>query len=108
MPNKDTIQYRLYMKNYMAKKRASKKRASIGGLKTVTEISVTEAPKPENSVCFYHQLEHYKRYRKVLRKIVQEVIYFDYVKGFDVVLQEFTELYPAYSNHRKTKGISFS
>ena len=91
MPNKDTIQYRLYMKNYMAKKR---------GLKTVTEISVTE-----NSV-YYYQNKHFKRYRKVLHEIINEVIYFEYVKGFDVVMQEFTELYPAYNKHRITKGIS--
>lgn len=93
MPNQDTIQYRLYMKNYM-----SNRRASVVVLKTVTENSVSE-----NSVCFYHQLEHYKRYRKVLREIVQEVIYFEYVRGFDVVMEEFTELYPAYNNHRITK-----
>ena len=90
MPKKDKIEYRLYMKKYMAVKRAS-----IGVLK------------PENIVCFYHQLEHYKRYRKVLREIVQEVIYFEYVRGFDNVIAELNELYPAYSNHRITKEYNF-
>jgi hypothetical protein len=95
MPKKDTIQYRLYMKDYM-----SKRRASIGALKIVKEEKI------ENIVCFYHQLEHYKRYRKVLREIVQEVIYFEYVKRFDNVIEEFCELYPAYHNHITTKGIN--
>ena len=85
-------QHRIYMRKYMAVKRA----ISIGGLKTVTEISVTE-----NSV-YYYQNKHFKRYRKVLHEIINEVIYFEYVKGFDVVIAQLKELYPAYSNH---KGI---
>ena len=92
-------QHRIYMQKYMAVKRAS------AGLKTVTENSVTD--KTVDSV-YYYQNKHYKRSRKVLREIINEVIYFDYVKGFDVVIAQLKELYPAYSNHRITKkGISF-
>jgi hypothetical protein len=90
-------QHRIYMKKYMADRRS----ASIGVLKIVKEEKI------ENIVCFYHQLEHYKRYRKVLREIVQEVIYFEYVRGFDIVIAELNELYPAYSNHRITKEYNF-
>ena len=84
MPKKDTIQYRLYMKNYMSKKR-------MDSHKPVTDDYV---------ISFYQQLEHFKRYKKVLRDLVKQCDLFSLVKKYDDVMEEFTNLYPAYYNHK--------
>ena len=84
MPKKDTIQYRLYMKNYMSKKRMDSQKPVID----------------DYVISFYQQLEHFKRYRKVLRDLVKQCDLFSMVKKYDIVMEEFTDLYPAYNNHR--------
>ena len=84
MPKKDKIEYRLYMKNYMAKKK-------YDSLNPVKEDYV---------ISFYQQLEHFKRYRKVLRDLVKQCDLFSLVKKYDIVMEELTELYPAYYSHK--------
>jgi hypothetical protein len=87
MPKKDTIQYRLYMKNYMSKKRGNSN-------KPVTHIYVLN---------FYDQLKHKKSYSKVLRELVKQCDLFELVKKFDYVMEELEFLYPAYHSFRLTK-----
>jgi hypothetical protein len=93
MPKKDTIQYRLYMKNYMSKKRMDSHKPVID----------------DYVISFYQQLEHFKRYRKVLRDLVKQCDLFSLVKKYDNVMEELEILYPTYNNFRiGTKLLAYS
>jgi hypothetical protein len=85
MPKKDTIQYRLYMKNYMSKKR---------GNKPITDDYV---------VSFYDQEKHKKKLTKVLRGLLRKCYFLEWLKKYDDVMEELEILYPEYSNYRLTK-----
>jgi hypothetical protein len=87
MPKKDTIEYRLYMKNYMSKKRGNMN-------KPITEDYV---------ISFYDQEKHKKKLTKVLRGLLRKCYFLEWLKKYDNVMEELEDLYPAYCLFRLTK-----
>jgi hypothetical protein len=86
MPKKDTTEYRLYMKNYMSKKRS-------------------ESSKASHTICFHHQLKHFIGYRKVLRDLLDKCYFLEWINNYDNVMNQLEFLYPAYYAHKLKKGM---